>query len=316
MHIAELLDGVLFTPSSLRDSGGRILFSAYGEEEEDPQAVWPRVLGEVSVSEPLGTALHELSRPRSPDEDEVETHPPSPERVARRALALTAVTARAILEQDAATPEAEETYQDLLAWVEEIGIDPEFEEGEREVLHRKLGDLDPSEQANSTWRLEGLVVLAWALGRFEIPTHDQLVELNPLWRSLGLLDPGAARALLESPNLRPRVEIEALRNRLFAVHWRLRNFYLNRKVMDFAEYARTCWFGPLDITDLPLVDGDLGLEGGDRLDRASGDLFSSGATARCPGSRPSGRELAPRRPRDLFRGERGNLTAIRSGGLG
>jgi hypothetical protein len=277
--IAELLDGVLFTSSSLRDASGRILFSADGEEAEDPEAVWPRVLGEVSIAEPFGAALHEMSRPGSSNEDEeVETQPPTPERVARRALALTAVTARAILEQDGANPETEETYRDLLAWVEEIGIDPEFEEGEREVVHRNLGDLDPSEQTNSTWRLEGLVVLAWALGRFEMPPPDRLVELNPLWRSLGLLDSDAAKALLESPELRPPVEIEALRNRLFAVHWRLRSFHLNRKVMDFAEYAQTCWFGPLDISGLPLVEGDLGLEG-DRLDRASGDDFSRSHSA-------------------------------------
>jgi hypothetical protein len=276
--IAELLDGVLFTPSSLRDSRGRILFSASGEEEEDPQAVWPRVIGEVTLSEPLGAAMHRMSRSSSPDDDETETHPPTPERVARRALALTAVTTRAILEQDTADPEALETHQDLLAWVEDIGIDREFEPGEREVLHRKLGDLDPSEQANSTWRLEGLVVLAWALSRFEIPPHDQLVSLNPLWQSLGLFDAGAARALLESPNLRPRVEIGMLRKRLFAIHWRLRNFYLHRGVMDFADHARTCWFGPLDVSGLPLIEGDLGLRG-ERIDRAARDLFSSSHSA-------------------------------------
>jgi hypothetical protein len=41
--IAEFLDGVLFTPSELRDANGRILFGARGEEDEDPDAVWPRV---------------------------------------------------------------------------------------------------------------------------------------------------------------------------------------------------------------------------------------------------------------------------------
>src|SRR5215510_4743513 len=34
--VTELLDGVLFTPSSLRDAHGRILFGAGGEDEEDP----------------------------------------------------------------------------------------------------------------------------------------------------------------------------------------------------------------------------------------------------------------------------------------
>ena len=43
--VTQLLDGVLFTPSSLRDAHGRILFSASGEEDEDPEAEWPRVRG-------------------------------------------------------------------------------------------------------------------------------------------------------------------------------------------------------------------------------------------------------------------------------
>ena len=39
-RVAELLDAVLFTPSSLRDAHGRILLSAKGEN--DPVAVWPQ----------------------------------------------------------------------------------------------------------------------------------------------------------------------------------------------------------------------------------------------------------------------------------
>jgi hypothetical protein len=272
--VAELLDGILFTPSSLRDAHGRILFGAGGEEDEDPDAVWPRVAGEVPVSDPLGAALPEKSRPKPPDEEDEGAEPPTPERVARRALALTAATARAILEQDTANPETPQVYQDLLAWVRNLGIDGELEPDEWEVLQRPPGKLDPRTQTNSTWRLEGLVVLAWALGRFEIPPHDQLVNLNPLWQSLGLLDTKAAKMLLANPTVRPREEIGGLRNRLFALHWRLRNFYVNSGVMDFAEYARTCWFGPLDLSGLALVEGDLGLRG-ERIDRAPQDVFSS-----------------------------------------
>jgi hypothetical protein len=276
--IAELLDGVLFTPSALRDAHGRILFGASGEEDEDPEAVWPRVVGEVSIDSPLGAAMHEKSRPRPPDEDDAGSDAPTAERVARRALALTAVTARAILEQDSDGPKAVETYQDLLAWAEEIGINEELEPEERELLHQPLGELDQQQQLNSTWRLEGLAVLAWALGRFEVPPHDQLVSLDPLWRSLGLLDADAARALLTSPTLRPREEIGSLRQRLFAVHWRLRDYYLSLRVMDFGKFARTCSFGPLDITGLPLIEGDLGL-GGKRIDRASEEGFSAAHSA-------------------------------------
>jgi hypothetical protein len=278
--ITEFLDGVLFTPSSLRDAQGRILFGAGGEDEEDPKAVWPRVLGEVSITEPLGAAMHEESRPNSPEENDENVEAPSGKRVARRALALTAVTARAILEQDVAhkVPHAAETYEDLLAWVKALGLDGELEPDEWEVLQRPLGRLDPQMQINSTWRLEGLVVLAWALGRLEIPPHDCLVEFNAMWKNLGLLNADAAKELLANPTIRSRDAIGSLRKRLFALHWRLRNFHLNGKPMDFSEFARTCWFGPLDLSGMMLIDGDLALNG-KRLDQAPSEAFSSAHSA-------------------------------------
>lgn len=276
--VTEFLDGVLFTPSGLRDAGGRILFGAGGADDEDADAVWPRVLGEVDLADARGAALHEASRPKAPGEAVPGPDAPAAERVARRALVLTAVTARAILEQDTANPETPKTYQDLLAWVEDTGIDEEFEPEEREVLRRPPGELDQRQQVNSTWRLEGLTVLAWALGRFDIPPHDELVSLNPLWRSCGLLDAEAARVLLANPTLRPVEEMATVRDRLFALHWRLRNFFVKPAAMDFADFARTCWFGPLDITGLPLVQGDLALRG-ERIDRASEDVFSSAHSA-------------------------------------
>jgi hypothetical protein len=91
---------------------------------------------------------------------------------------------------------------------------------------------------------------------------------------LGLLDGEAAKALLANPTLRTREELRTLRDQLFALHWRLRNFYLNPGVMDFATFAQTCSFGPLDLSGLPLVEGDLGLRG-ERIDRAPQEVFSS-----------------------------------------
>jgi hypothetical protein len=276
--VTELLDGVLFTASSLRDARGRILFGADGADDEDPEAVWPRVVGEVSNSEPLGAAMHERSRRKPFGEVDADADPPMAARVARRAVALTCVTARAVLEQDTADPGAGGTHDRLLAWAEDLGIKDELVQDEWEVLQRPPGGLDRRMQINSTWRLEGLAVLAWALGRFELPPHDQIVSMGPLWRSLELWDASATGALLAGAALRPREEIWALRDRLFALHWRLRDFHHSRRVMDFAEFARTCEFGPLDITGLPLVEGDLGLQGA-RIDRAPPDVFSSAHSA-------------------------------------
>jgi hypothetical protein len=43
-------------------------FGAAGKEGGDPDVVWPRVVAEVSVSEPLGAAMHERSRRNPPSE--------------------------------------------------------------------------------------------------------------------------------------------------------------------------------------------------------------------------------------------------------
>jgi hypothetical protein len=288
--VVELLDGALFTPSALRDARGRVLYGAGGEDEEDPDAVWPRVVAEVDLGkagapQPSGTG------------DTV--HRPTPARVARRALALTAITARAILEQGGVnlglgSPKwnpltwlrhilagQADQLQKLLQWIQLLGIHDEFEPDEWEVLQRPPGRLEQQQQINSTWRLEGLGVLAWALGRFKLPRHEQLVECHSLWRSLGMLDVAACKSLLVDPRLRPLPELQALRRRLLAINWRLTNFYLRPTAMDFirfteasfGNYDRTAWFSPQEVAELPLVEGDLAIRRG-RLDQASPGEFS------------------------------------------
>lgn len=267
--VTEILDGVLFTPSSLRDARGCILFSVR-EEDVDPDARWPSVLAEATVPERATTAA----------EEDGNLRPPTAERVARRALALTALTARAVLEQDVAkaNPDVPRLHDGLRGWIHDTGTENELEPDELRIVLRRPGAPDSKQLADSTWRLEGLAILAWALGRFEIPSHDELVSMNQLWRSLGFLDSRAAKAVLDGPSLRPRGDIAKVRNRLFALHWRLRNFHLNRGTMDFAEFARTCWFGPLDLGGLPLVEGDLAIKG-ERIDRAPASAFSSALSA-------------------------------------
>lgn len=258
LTITQALDGVLFTPSSLRDAHGRILLSAEGEENEDPDATWPRVLGEVSIDE-------------MPNEEPSAPEPPTPDRVARRALALAAVTMRGMLEMELNNPQVKETYQDLHQWIEDCDIEGEIEPDEWAVLQRPLGKLKGQDQVNAVWRLEGLVVLAWALRLFEIPPHDELVDTNALWQSLQVFNAEGACELLSQAELRPAQELAELQTRLLALHWRLRNYDLHPGVIDFAKFCETSWFGPHDISEL-LVDGDLSLRG-DRIDRAERDAF-------------------------------------------
>lgn len=282
--VAALLDGVLVTPSALCDAQGRVLLGAEGAYAEDPKAAWPRAVAAIPVAE-LPVVAAAPNPPSTPNQPTPESGTPrsrgsvrgpgAPDsrRVAQRAIALTAVTARAIMEQGAAWPEAQRDHRDLMAWVRELAIDEEFEPAEQAALAAPLGRLDPTLQLNSSWRLEGLGVLAWSLGLWEMPPHDQLVDSNLLWRSLGLCNTPAAKSLLADANRRSPAEIGARRDRLFAIHWRLRQFALRPSVMDFAQFARTCWFGPLDLSGLPLVDGDLSLRG-QRLDRVGREVLS------------------------------------------
>jgi len=270
--ITEMLDGVLFSPSAMLDARGRVLLCVAGAPAEDPGAVWPRVAFRARVN----------AMPAGGDDDEDEPDPeataPAAGRVAVRALALAALTARGLLEDERGHPGIGGTHAGMLAWARDVGAEAEMEPAEREVLRTPIGSLPRQAQVDAVWRLEGLSVLLWALGRAEIPPHDRISDAQTLWAAAGLLDGDAARRLLHAPVLRPRGEIGALRGRLFALHWRLRDFSLRRGAMDFAQFASTAWFGPLDVTGVPLVDGDLAI-GGVRIDRAPPEALGNAMSA-------------------------------------
>ncbi len=229
--VVRHLGGVLFRPSAgLTDAAGRPLLT-------DPAAEWPAIPAADGLAEPT---------------------PPPAERVARRAVALAAVGARALLErEDAADPGVEQTRGRIHRWVDDVDAHDELEPDEWRVVQTPLGKLPPQDALDATWRLEGLGVLAWALGWFSLPPHDELCDPGQLLPAVGLLNAERARALLAEPSLRPAAALAAARERLFAVHWRLRNYRLRPAAMDFRLFAATAWFGPLDLTGTRLANDDL-----------------------------------------------------------
>ncbi len=261
--VVRHLDGALFTPSSLRDAEGLVLYGADGDFDED--ALFP------NIPEPESAEVE--------DEAEDEPQPPTPERVVRRAQALTAVSVRALLEQDdSADPGVEEFREAILNWIDAVGIGEELEPDEWEIVQRPVGRLEEQQQINATWRLEGLAVLAWALGRFELPPPDELVIPSDLAAAIGFLDEDASRELLANPTLRSSDELDWQAGRLLGLHWRLRDFTLRPEAMDFRAFARECWFGSFDLTGIPLIDNDLAL-GGVPLTAADPETFSKAYSA-------------------------------------
>ncbi len=199
--------------------------------------------------------------------------PPTAARVARRAVALMMLSGRAVLERDHGKSDLiDANYDKLQEWIAETGVSGEFEKWERDALRKRPGELDRQAAINAMWRIEGLEVLAWALGKHPLPRYDAMSSVDDVWAALGFMRADATTELLATATLRPAEELDAVRRQFLAYHWRLRQFGLKPEKMDFRAFAATCWFGGFDHTPFDLIDDELAL-GGKRLDEADADLF-------------------------------------------
>lgn len=251
--ICRHLDGVIFTPSSLRDASGRILIAADGTS--DPAAVLPAI-------PPSADAVEEPAEDNADEDDGLEPTPPDAARVARRALVLAAVANRGLIENERGSFEQPDEIRELmLQWIDAAGIADELEPEEWKVLQRPVGSLDPRSMTNATWRLEGLAILLWALGRHTPPPYDELVVPGELFDAAHLGDEVAAREFIPEAKLRPAEEIRALATHLLMVHWRLRDFSLRPAPMDFVAFSKKSWIGEFDLTPFRIEKNDLALRG-------------------------------------------------------
>jgi hypothetical protein len=202
----------------------------------------------------------ELRASLGPDPAQDATSDPSPVRVARRALALAAVSSRAFLEQ--MDPEKVDVLFErakLLAWVEAVNLGDEIEPDEWQLLQAQVGEVEHRRAVDCAWRLEGLTVLAWALGRVEIPPYDRLVRPAELFPAIHFLDPDAGLDLAAAATLPSAEELELVRRRLFTVHWRIREFRLTGTPLDLTTAPLVTRSGMLDFSGCRLIDGDLAI---------------------------------------------------------
>lgn len=193
-------------------------------------------------------------------EDEFLLKPPDANRVAARALVLSAVSCRALIEKDAHEAGAETLRQGVVHWLDSIGVTGEMEPAEIALLSTPLGKLDRKTQLNATWQCEGMVVLAWALNCAELPPVH--IECEPIDTALamGFLD-DRANTPLYRPVLRHRSEIEAWADIYLTLHWRLRQFSWEPGPMDFVAYVSACKWASLRLDRLEILDGDLAIDG-------------------------------------------------------
>lgn len=199
--------------------------------------------------------------------------PPSAQRVAARALALAAITLRGSVElAEIESQRAAEIVKDIPVGLASVGILDELERQEEALLRTPIGQVTREELESASWRIEGVGVLAWSLGCFQVPPYDELVATEEALDSVGWGIMERATAFLESPKFRPWREIDDFASHVTVVNWRVREFGLRPGHMNFAEYLRDHPnFQPRWLRGLEIVDGDLAI-GGRAISDADPDL--------------------------------------------
>src|SRR5438874_815687 len=96
----------------------------------------------------------------SENEETIEARPPSAQRAARRALALSAVVCRGNIDRGAGNADAESLRDRILDWIAFLDVQDEIEPQETALLKAPLGALAQRQVIDATWQAEGLAVLA------------------------------------------------------------------------------------------------------------------------------------------------------------
>jgi hypothetical protein len=203
--------------------------------------------------------------------DENSLNPPGAERVAARALVLSAVSCRGLIEKDAHEPGAEVLRQNVIRWLNDIGIASELESIEITLLSTPLGKLDRKAEMDATWQSESTVVLAWALRHASLPPFNVECDPNKIADAIGFLDDPKGTPL-HNPRLRASEEIEIWADTYLTLHWRLRQFSWDPRPMDFVSYVSACEWGPLRLDHVEILDRDLAIDG-IRLDKLEYSAF-------------------------------------------
>jgi len=192
-----------------------------------------------------------------------EVRPPPPARVARRALVLGAISARADMERTQQAPATAAFRDRLLDWLNRAGLADEAEPQEWSLLSAALGSWPDGQAVDASWKVEAAAVLTWALGRADLPSHDVAATPMQVVGALQFMSVEGTQRVISAATLRGEVEIYHMYNRLWQIHWRLTENRLTAGQVDLREMEkRHDWWGQLDIPkDALSRDGDLSVGG-------------------------------------------------------
>ncbi|HIP47338.1 MAG TPA: DUF4272 domain-containing protein [Campylobacterales bacterium] len=150
---------------------------------------------------------------------------PSAERVAKRAMVLSALVCRGFIEVESPA-DVEELRASLLPWLDMLGAREEMEKDELIALTAPLGGLDAQAQINLAWAVEGLAVLAWAMQRYELHADDTLAEPQSITNTMIFLHE-SAKALVDEPTLRESKELQAMKEQCYTKQCQIKEFASN-----------------------------------------------------------------------------------------
>ena len=184
-----------------------------------------------------------------------------PVSVARRALALSAYCCRGFIDGGKGDVDAESVRDRMIQWLSRFNLNEQLGSSEWDAIRAPLGSLTPALKNRMTWEVEGLAVLAWALGMGPLPEHDGQVDPFAVTDSVGFLTDDVD-AIIVDAKLRSQDELQVYRELMYAIHCRVRDFLRNGKQKDFAGWTEVRWFELLRIDSTHLLaDGDLRFKG-------------------------------------------------------
>jgi hypothetical protein len=190
-------------------------------------------------------------------DEESQHQPPVAQQVARRALILSAIVCRGSIDRGPRDPSIKSLPARITEWLENAELMDHIEPWEAEVLDTALGELQEESITRATWAVEGLVVLAWALGHADLPRHDQTVNPFDVAESVGLLCDDAEE-FINSAQLRTPIELHDCRELMYALHCRLRAFLRRRECNNFPAWIEEEWLDRLRLNrDDLIIDADL-----------------------------------------------------------
>lgn len=189
------------------------------------------------------------------DDEGIDYSPPGGERVARRALILSAVICRANIDHGAGNDDAESLRNQILEWLQALDLHDEIEPWEMTMLKAPLGGLTERQVIRSSWLAEGLAILAWALNGLDLPGFSEKVDPFAVTDAVHFLSMDALNVVRSSGHRSPS-ELSALRDLCYDIHVALRDFERHGRPTNFVR-----WVDPAALSHLGLTLEELTSEG-------------------------------------------------------